>query len=103
MFRRHHTFNGFGYLKTSFSTTILSRFFVNLREAGAMIGTGTLTTQSLSDMQFSRGVGSLDGPLLHSPATTVSMSLMTQISRRMETMPHRSTEISKDQYSVAQG
>ncbi|KZT65933.1 hypothetical protein DAEQUDRAFT_730845, partial [Daedalea quercina L-15889] len=56
-------FGGFSYFRTSFTSIILSRFFLNLRET-SMVAISTSPTQlSQPDMHFPRGVGSLGGSL----------------------------------------
>jgi len=58
-------FSGFDYFVNAFTSIILSRFFLNLREAGLVTidGSSNLGTRSQSDMHFSRGVGTLGGTL----------------------------------------
>ncbi|KZT64304.1 hypothetical protein DAEQUDRAFT_42238 [Daedalea quercina L-15889] len=58
-------FVGFSYFRLSFTSIILSRFFLNLRNASILDAStsSSRTTQLQSDIQFSRGASSLGGPL----------------------------------------
>ncbi|KAH9932613.1 uncharacterized protein B0H18DRAFT_986605 [Fomitopsis serialis] len=58
-------FSGFDNFAIAFTSIILSRFFLNLREAALVNvdGSSNSKTQSQSDIHFSRGVGALGATL----------------------------------------